>query len=524
MKRPLFLAMAVILAFAAAVLPIAASMRVAEEEVARREVAQLQMFANAAVARMEMVMADATGALHEMEGLPDAPCSDGNLASLRRITFTFHHLRDTGRYAGNYRLCSALLGDVFRRHMTLPEPDWRDTHGFEYWFDLDNPFGAPGPSMLVGRHGHYVSVDPKSFVDIVELDGRHIGAVNTATGVFIATTTGSDVAQMAREYQRNANGADELDNPGSSVRRSPRIPFAAVALAPPTGLLATWPMLVGSFVVAGLAIGVLLAALVFRAMSRRLTMEGALRNAVRRRRLEVHYQPIVALEDGRCVGAEALLRWKRDGQPVPPDLLITLAEQTGLMPQITDHVLDRAIAELGPLLRARPGFYVSINVCADDVSSPRFLDVLTARLQGTGIAPRQIRIEITERSFLHAETALEVIQAFRDAGHPIYIDDFGTGYSSLSYLQVFKVDVLKIDKSFIDTIGREAASSTVAPHIIAMAEALGFEVVAEGIEHEDQARFLHERGAQFGQGWLYSRALPADGLQAYLASRRAPER
>ncbi|WP_338084070.1 EAL domain-containing protein [Cupriavidus necator] len=109
-----------------------------------------------------------------------------------------------------------------------------------------------------------------------------------------------------------------------------------------------------------------------------------------------------------------------------------------------------------------------------------------------------------------------------EAGHPIYIDDFGTGYSSLSYLQVFKVDVLKIDKSFIDTIGREAASSAVAPNIIAMAEALGFEVVAEGIEHEDQARFLRERGAQFGQGWLFSRALPADGLQAYLASPARP--
>ncbi|MNN69302.1 putative membrane protein YjcC [compost metagenome] len=132
-----------------------------------------------------------------------------------------------------------------------------------------------------------------------------------------------------------------------------------------------------------------------------------------------------------------------------------------------------------------------------------------------------MRIEITERSFLHADAVRGVIQAFRDAGHPVYIDDFGTGYSSLSYLQVFKVDALKIDKSFIDTIGHEAASSTVAPHIIAMAEALGFEVVAEGVEHEAQVRFLRERGAQYGQGWLFSHALPADALLRYL-EREAP--
>ncbi|MFJ4292133.1 EAL domain-containing protein [Cupriavidus sp. NPDC089707] len=510
----MFLGIAISLACVAAVVPIALSLRAAEQEVARREQEQLELFATAAVARMEMVMAEVTAALHEMEDLPDAPCSDGNLASLRRIAFSYRYLRDTGRYAGTYRLCSALLGDVFRRHMTLPEPDWRDGKGFEYWFDVDNPFGASRPAMLVGLNGQYVSIDPMSFVDIVELAARHIGAVNQATGVIFASTPGASLAQMESIFHRSSQG--ESDEFGI-VRRSERIPFAAIVQAPHAQLLESWPMLVASIVLGGLVIGVLLAAVVLRIVSRRLTLEAALRNAVRRHQLEVHFQPIVALADGRCTGVEALLRWRRDGQMVPPDVLVTLAEQSGQMAAITDHVLERAVAELGPLLRARPDFYVSINVSAEDLRTPRFLEVLTARLPGTGIAPRQVRIEITERSFLHADVVRGVIQAFRDAGHPVYIDDFGTGYSSLSYLQVFKVDALKIDKSFIDTIGREAASSTVAPHIIAMAEALGFEVVAEGIEHEAQVRFLRERGAQYGQGWLFSRALPADALLRYLA-------
>ncbi len=118
--------------------------------------------------------------------------------------------------------------------------------------------------------------------------------------------------------------------------------------------------------------------------------------------------------------------------------------------------------------------------------------------------------------------ARDTIQAFRDAGHPVYIDDFGTGYSSLSYLESFKVDALKIDKSFVDTMGQEAATSTVAPHIIAMARALGLEVVAEGIEDSAQADYLREQGVDYGQGWLFGRPVPAVELAQFLTRNAAP--
>ena len=139
--------------------------------------------------------------------------------------------------------------------------------------------------------------------------------------------------------------------------------------------------------------------------------------------------------------------------------------------------------------------------------------------------PEQIRIEATERGFLDAEAAKEVIKAFRDAGHPVYIDDFGTGYSSLSHLQNFHVDALKIDKSFVDTIGQDAASSSVASHIIEMAATLQVQVIAEGIEREEQAAYLHARGAQFGQGGCSRRRLPrrsSSGISARRARVRAP--
>ncbi|MGF6853199.1 sensor c-di-GMP phosphodiesterase-like protein [Paraburkholderia sp. CI3] len=115
----------------------------------------------------------------------------------------------------------------------------------------------------------------------------------------------------------------------------------------------------------------------------------------------------------------------------------------------------------------------------------------------------------------------QTIAAFRSAGHPVYIDDFGTGYSSLAYLQTFMIDALKIDKSFVDTIARDAASSIVAPHIIDMAHELGVEVVAEGIERDEQVEYLLRRGVQYGQGWLFAKAMRREELVAWLEARHA---
>jgi sensor c-di-GMP phosphodiesterase-like protein len=235
----------------------------------------------------------------------------------------------------------------------------------------------------------------------------------------------------------------------------------------------------------------------------------------------VHYQPVVRLRDRACVGVEALARWQLDGQVVAPDVFVPIAEERALLQPLTDLVLDKVLRELGAHLLADSAFYVSINVGSADLQTDRFLQVLRARLAGTNIRPQQLRIEATERSFLDAEATRQTIAAFRSAGHPIYIDDFGTGYSSLAYLQNFRVDVLKIDKSFIDTIAQEAASSIVAPHIIAMAHALGLEIVAEGIEHEAQVDYLLLRGVQYGQGWLFAKALTASVLADFLRVRAA---
>jgi sensor c-di-GMP phosphodiesterase-like protein len=246
------------------------------------------------------------------------------------------------------------------------------------------------------------------------------------------------------------------------------------------------------------------------------TPEQSLKRAVDRKSLEIHYQPIVSLQDGRCIGAECLLRWRNEsGQEISPNEFIPMAERIGLIEPLTDLILEKAITELADLLRD-DRLYLSINLSAGDMGKLRFFPILRDQLQRAGLSPNRIAIEATERGFVDADSANEVLNAMREAGHPIFIDDFGTGYSSLSYLQKLAIDVLKIDKAFVDAIGTNSATSSVIIHIIGMAKELHLKIVAEGVETKLQADFLRQHGVDAGQGWLFSKPLPCAQFRQYL--------
>ncbi|MGA9220346.1 MAG: EAL domain-containing protein, partial [Pseudomonas graminis] len=267
-----------------------------------------------------------------------------------------------------------------------------------------------------------------------------------------------------------------------------------------------WWLLVPASLLISLFIGIL----VLQLVRQRQSLGGELHGALRRGELKVLYQPIFDLNTRLCVGAEALVRWRRpDGTLTSPDLFIPLAENTGQIRQITDFVLQQLLEQLGHLLRANPHLYVSVNLAACDVMAPRIGRVTAKLLALHRVAPRQIAFEVTERGLVDVVVARNHLQALRDRGHQVLIDDFGTGYCSLAYLQTLPVDCLKIDKAFIDALGHDAASSGVAPHIIRMAHALQLRVIAEGIEFESQAMLLKSEGVIYGQGWLFARPLSA---------------
>lgn len=242
-------------------------------------------------------------------------------------------------------------------------------------------------------------------------------------------------------------------------------------------------------------------------------------HALRSGEFVAHYQPLIELSTGACVGAEALVRWRQpNGTLVPPDLFIPYAEQDDLILELTDAVIRRVVADMASILW-RTDIHVAINVSARDMETGRFLSVLQNCLKRAGIPASRIWIEATERGFINVDAARQTLEAARAAGHQVAIDDFGTGYSSLALLESLPLDALKIDKSFVGAVGKGAAPSIVTPHIIEMAHGLGLSIVAEGVETLEQAAYLRGAGVQYAQGWLYSKALPPEEFALYLENR-----
>lgn len=242
-----------------------------------------------------------------------------------------------------------------------------------------------------------------------------------------------------------------------------------------------------------------------------LRMEGDLRHALTRREFVPFYQPIVALEDGRITGYEALLRWRHPerGLLLPQDFLL-IAEESGCAEAVDWQIFEQVCTDAGALLGNHGT--ISINVSGQHFRYPDFDARLLALLASHGVAPERIRVEVIERTLLeNPEQVKQMLQNLRRQGVGIALDDFGTGYSSLSYVQQYPFDVLKIDRSFVTELGVETTGqgTAVVRAIHALADSLGMQVIAEGIENPAQQRILHDVGCGYGQGFLFSPARPA---------------
>ena len=253
----------------------------------------------------------------------------------------------------------------------------------------------------------------------------------------------------------------------------------------------------------------------------RLDLETDLRHAAARGELRVVYQVLCDLATGAVRGVEALVRWEHPRLgPVPPSAFVPVAEETGDIASIGRWVLVQACrqlrtwqAELGP---AAPE-YVSVNASGRQLEADEFVDDVRAALDEAGLAPGALTLELTESTIMRdAGAALGRLQALKALGVQLAIDDFGTGYSSLSYLRQFPVDVLKIDKSFVDGVTSSSGSAALVRTIVGLGESLQLHLVAEGIEHPEQRAALQALGCAVGQGYLLGRPAPAEHLTALL--------
>ncbi len=254
----------------------------------------------------------------------------------------------------------------------------------------------------------------------------------------------------------------------------------------------------------------------------RLQIEAELRRALERNEFMLFYQPVVGLKTGKIEGWEALIRWKHPERGmVPPLDFISLAEENGLIVPIGKWVLTEACrqaAEWGARYESDPPRLMNVNISGRQFQNKDLIDTVTDALDAHRFAPRHLKLEITESVMMRDPMAsLEAMKVFRSLNIHLVIDDFGTGYSSLSYLRRFPVDTLKVDKSFVDGLGKDPESTAIVQAIISLAKSLGMRVTAEGIETQEQLEHLRAMDCDQGQGYLFSRPLPSPDAELLLS-------
>ena len=256
-----------------------------------------------------------------------------------------------------------------------------------------------------------------------------------------------------------------------------------------------------------------------RSAMERLELESALRRALDRNQLELYYQPQVNLSSGAIIGAEALLRWHHpDLGMVPPDKFIPLAEESGLITGIGEWVLASACRQASEWMGRCDCFHrIAVNLSGVQVQRGDIVDKVRRILNQTGLPAHMLELEITESVLMqYPEIAAQTLGGLREIGIELAIDDFGTGYSSLSYLKRFPIQILKIDRSFVMDVPHDANDTAITRAVIALGKSLQLKLIAEGVETEEQERFLTREGCDIGQGYYYSRPLPAAEFAALM--------
>jgi sensor c-di-GMP phosphodiesterase-like protein len=437
-----------------------------------------------------------------------AACSSDEIAYFRKLIFESEFVKDAGRIRDGKIECSAALGKLAQPR-GQSRPDFTQQDGTEIYTNmapyrngdltvttlaLDNSFVVFTP--LTRMH---LEPPPLHYTETVtdapsQRRGRLLGE-RPQVGVSILATEGTvrwgDSLYVSRCSIRFFNCATAYATIPEVLQANRGKYFGFIALCGLVG--ACWGLFVS---------------LVYR---RNKSMEQQLRRAIRNDKLRVFYQPQVRLANGCIVAAEALARWtNEEGLPVGPNVFIRLAEEHGFVGEITALVVRHVLRDMAELCRNRPGFCVSVNVTATDLADPEFLPMLDSALYRAAVPAQSLAIEITESSTARQDVAIETIRLLRMRGHSVHIDDFGTGYSSLAYLHELSVDAIKIDKAFTQAIGTGSVIVAILPQILAMAEALNLEVIAEGVETPGQANFFAVAEQPIlGQGWLFGRPVPA---------------
>ncbi|MGJ7917301.1 EAL domain-containing protein [Massilia sp. LXY-6] len=502
MHKRLTYGFTLLLALAALCLPPWLALREARRQAFDAEAALTLGYAHDVLHRSDETRRQALAGIGTLVRSGQPPCSEGARELMREIDLTSTYLQAIGYVRNGELVCSSMTGPP----VPLGPLSFRTANGIGLYLEVPLRTTHDHPLLAMERDGYAVMVhrdlplDIWSSVPDVSLALLHLEYRRTSLlhGHF-------DPAWADRLGER-ATATFSDGRYLVTMARSQQFMTAAIAAIPIAHLEQRSRENARRLVPAGLLAGLTVAAAVLLLARQQMSLVAALRAGLRRGQFFMEYQPLVDLHSGACVGAEALLRWRDGaGELISPDLFIPVAEANGIVERLTERVLELVSADAGHFLASHPGFHVAINLSPADLHSTAIVGLLDRFMTRTGALPSNLIVEITERGFLHLDSAREVIEALHTRGIEVAIDDFGTGYSSLSYLESLELDFLKIDRSFIESIGTSAPTSQVVSHIIGMAHTLRLRMIAEGVENHEQAAFLRVRGVDYAQGWLFGK-------------------
>ncbi|GGC60106.1 EAL domain-containing protein [Undibacterium terreum] len=517
--------LAVITGVAALAIPILVSLKLAQSQSLQSEKDRALSYAMEVMGRSERTAGQIYNGIDKLlrtrGDSGDDPCSEMQIALMREIDLSSSYIQAIGYVAGERLLCSSMGMHV--GGLALGPVEQLTASGTAIRNHVKLAAIAPDIDFIVIQKGSYAAIIHKSLPIDVSTQEKDVSLATFTPGFREFRTSRGLVKERWIDELQGRHQASFFDGEYVvAVVQSTQYATGAVAAVPAAYLTKR----VYEFALILVPIG-LLAGLALVYVARYMTklqqsLPALIRTGLRKKEFFLAYQPLVDLQTREWIGAEALIRWRRsDGVLVRPDQFIPEAEESGMIQRITAHVLELVAKDAPEVFRRHPHFHIGVNLSSADLHTRDTIDLLKEMIQKAHAGPHNVLVEATERGFMNADVAREVVRDIRALGIGVAIDDFGTGYSGLSYLQSFELDYLKIDKSFVDTIGTDAATSRVVLHIIQMAKSLNLKMIAEGVETEAQEQFLREHGVQYAQGWLFGKPMPMEDLVRELAKRKS---
>lgn len=509
--RPLFLVLGVVVA----ALPLVGARELLSSYAGKVAQGEVDDIAGQMLFRAEAAIGESLDALTDLAVAGVTTCSNRDLDLLRRAAYENYSVKELGVTDASGRIVCNHLGDDVEVTALSARIESERTANVTFQVVSLGAEGRVGLMLTwaLDAGGGLSAVVPAQLVvpDVLPVALREsgYGRVALSDGTLIRGIPEMRLPRTGAETAAAFYPAEDLTRSVQALRTSAPYPIE-VGFAVPTATFRERTAGIETVAnTAGLVVGTIIFSLAFWGL-RRSGPVGEMSDAVERGEFIPYYQPVIDIREGRLLGCELLVRWRKpSGRIIPPGAFIALAEATGLAMDMTRSLMVQARRDLDGPFGDRPDLYVGINLFGAHFESLRIVDEVKSIFGNSRVAFGQLLLEMTERQPVSdPDRARAVIRRLRQLGARIAIDDAGTGHSGLANLQLYSPDVLKIDKLFVDTIGT-VGGTPVIESMIKLGHDLGMEVVAEGVETWAQVEYLRARGVTSAQGYLFAPPLPA---------------